>query len=96
MLLTSLCKKPTLSAYDVLQGEVGYFSAPKSTAKVIASSAAKKLTWKNVPQTVDALVSRLQSDLSRVESMTDPVGQQITRDNIAALTAFLAANNINI
>lgn len=99
MLLTQLCEKKELSAYDKLVGEVGYFDAPTKKANVTAPAAAKpaqKLIWKNIPQTVEALVARLNADKARVDAMTDAFGKEITLNNIAALSAFLASNGVAI
>ncbi len=94
MLLTKFCKVET-SAYDKLQNETGYFDAPaKAVAAPINSKQQAKLTWKNIPQTTDALVARLNADKARVDSMTDKIGQEIVRDSIAKLSAFLTANNV--
>jgi hypothetical protein len=96
MLLTKFCKKPEPTAYDKLVNEIGYFDAPEKqqTAKPAATQAVKKLMWKNIPQTPEALVARLHADKARVETMSDAIGAQIVRESIASLEAFLTANNI--
>lgn len=99
MLLTSLCKDKAPTAYDKLTNEIGYFDTPAEKSAAAAPAVAKsaqKLVWKNIPQTVEALVARLNADKARVDTMADPVGKEITLDNIAALSAFLAANGVAI
>ena len=95
MLLTNFCKKET-SAYDKLQNEVGYFESKKlSTSAKVASVAAKKYTYNNIPQTADFLVDRLSKDVAMLDGMADAFGKEIKEKSIAKLTAFLIANNIS-
>jgi len=95
MLLTKFCKAKEISAYDRLQNEVGYFdTAAKKTVAAPTKPISAKLVWKNIPQTAEALVARLNADKARIDSMTDAFGAEITRENIAKLSAFLTANGV--